>query len=52
MSLKPWKILETSRPYKNLRFDKCELPNGRLIEKMVMEFSALFFALAHLNRLG
>ncbi len=39
MSLRPWKILETTRPRKNLRVDTCELPNGRLIEKMVLEFS-------------
>jgi 8-oxo-dGTP pyrophosphatase MutT (NUDIX family) len=39
VSLKPWKILESNRPRKNLRVDTCELPNGRLIEKMIMEFS-------------
>lgn len=38
MSIKPWRVLESSRPFKHLRIDRCELPNGKIIEKMIMEY--------------
>ncbi|MCX6078569.1 MAG: NUDIX hydrolase [Chloroflexi bacterium] len=38
MPIKPWKVIESSRPRKNLRVDKCELPNGSIIETMILEY--------------
>jgi ADP-ribose pyrophosphatase len=38
MSLKPWKILESNYMRPRFRFDKCELPNGRIFEAMALEF--------------
>ncbi|MEI7846603.1 MAG: NUDIX hydrolase [Chloroflexota bacterium] len=38
MPIKPWKILESHRPRKYLRLDRCELPNGNIIEQMILEF--------------
>ena len=39
MTMKPWKILASSHPRKHLRVDTCELPNGNIIETMILEFS-------------
>lgn len=39
MPIRPWKVIESNRPRKNLRVDKCELPNGNIIETMIMEYS-------------
>lgn len=38
MSLKPWKILESNYLRPRFRIDKCELPNGKVFEPMVLEF--------------
>ena len=38
MSLKPWKILESNHARPRIRIDKCELPNGKLLDATVMEF--------------
>lgn len=38
MSIKPWKILESTYLRPRLRLDKCELPNGKALEPMVLEF--------------
>lgn len=38
MTIAPWKVLETRRPLKDLRVDRCEIKGGKIIEKMVMEF--------------
>lgn len=38
MSLTPWKILESNYMRPRFRFDKCELPNGRVFEAMALEF--------------
>jgi ADP-ribose pyrophosphatase len=38
MPINPWKVLESTRPRKNLRVDRCELPNGKVIETMILEF--------------
>jgi len=38
MSLTPWKILESNYMRPRFRFDKCELPNGRIFEAMALEF--------------
>jgi 8-oxo-dGTP pyrophosphatase MutT (NUDIX family) len=38
MSIKPWKILESTHLRRWLRLDKCELPNGKPLDAMVFEF--------------
>ncbi len=38
MHIEPWKIISTVRPRKFLRVDTCKLPNGRLTEKILLEF--------------
>ena len=39
MPIKPWKVIDSSHPRKNLRVDRCELPNGQIIETMILEYS-------------
>jgi ADP-ribose pyrophosphatase len=38
MTIKPWKILESQYIHKNVRIDKCELPNGMTIDGFVLEY--------------
>jgi ADP-ribose pyrophosphatase len=38
MSLRPWKILESSYLQPRFRIDKCELPNGKMLDATVLEF--------------
>lgn len=38
MTIKPWKVLETSYFRPRLRIDKCELPNGNLLDATIFEF--------------
>ena len=38
MSIKSWKILESTYLRQRFRLDKCELPNGKLLEAIVFEF--------------
>jgi ADP-ribose pyrophosphatase len=38
MTITPWKILESYHLHKNFRIDKCELPDGKLIDGFVLEF--------------
>jgi ADP-ribose pyrophosphatase len=38
MTIKPWKILESYHLHKNVRIDKCELPDGKVIEGFVLEY--------------
>jgi ADP-ribose pyrophosphatase len=38
MPNQPWKILESSYMRPKFRIDKCELPNGKVFEPMVIEF--------------
>lgn len=38
MSIKPWKVLESSYSHRPLRIDKCELSNGYLLDAMILEF--------------
>lgn len=38
MTIKPWKILESHYLHKNVRIDKCELPDGRVIDGFVLEY--------------
>jgi ADP-ribose pyrophosphatase len=40
MYIKPWKILESTYLYSRFRLDKCELPNGKILEPIVLEFRA------------
>jgi 8-oxo-dGTP pyrophosphatase MutT (NUDIX family) len=38
MSIKPWKVLESSYIRPRFRIDKCELPNGKFLDATVFEF--------------
>ncbi len=38
MTITPWKILESHHLLKNVRIDKCELPNGKIIDGFVLEY--------------
>ena len=38
MSIKPWKVLETSYFRPRFRIDKCELSNGNLLDATILEF--------------
>ena len=38
MTITPWKILESQHLHKNVRIDKCELPDGKVIEGFVLEY--------------
>ena len=38
MTIKPWKVLESSYFRPRLRIDKCELPNGNLLDATIFEF--------------
>jgi 8-oxo-dGTP pyrophosphatase MutT (NUDIX family) len=38
MSIKPWKVLETSYFRPRFRIDKCELSNGSLLDATIIEF--------------
>jgi ADP-ribose pyrophosphatase len=38
MTIKPWKILETSYPFPWVRVDKCELANGNLLDATTFQF--------------
>lgn len=46
MSIKPWKILESNYLRPRFRIDRCELPNGKIFEPMVMEFRTWAVVLA------
>src|SRR4030095_12380062 len=41
MSLKPWKVLESSYFRPRFRIDKCELANGNLLDATIFEFRKL-----------
>jgi 8-oxo-dGTP pyrophosphatase MutT (NUDIX family) len=38
MTIKPWKILESHKIHKNVRIDRCELPNGMTLDGFVLEY--------------
>jgi 8-oxo-dGTP pyrophosphatase MutT (NUDIX family) len=40
MTIKPWKVLETSYLDPRFRIDKCELSNGNLLDATIFEFHA------------
>jgi 8-oxo-dGTP pyrophosphatase MutT (NUDIX family) len=39
MTITPWKILESHHLHKTVRIDRCELPNGKLIDGFVLEYN-------------
>ena len=39
MNTKPWNILETKYLHPGIRLDRCELPNGRIIEYHLLEYT-------------
>lgn len=47
MTVKPWKILESKYLFPDVRIDRCELPNGQIIEPitLVYEPEVTIFAL-------
>lgn len=38
MSIRPWKVLESTYLKKNIRIDKCETSSGKIIEPLVLEY--------------
>jgi len=46
MTVKPWKILDSTHLRDNIRLDRCELPNGMIIEGTVLEFGTWVTVLA------
>jgi len=46
MTVKPWKILASTHLRDNIRLDRCELPNGQIIEGTVLEFGTWVTVLA------
>ncbi len=38
MPITPWKILSSTHPLQHVRLDRCELPNGRILEGFVLEY--------------
>jgi ADP-ribose pyrophosphatase len=46
MTLRPWKILDSTHLCDHIRLDRCELPNGRIIEGTVLEFGTWATVLA------
>ena len=47
MTIKPWKILESKYLFPDVRLDRCELPNGQIIEPLVLDYNpeVMIFAL-------
>ena len=39
MTIKPWKILESTYLHANLRMDKCELPSGQIIAPHILDYA-------------
>ncbi len=46
MTIKPWKILDSTHLRDTIRLDRCELPNGKIIEGTVFEFGTWATVLA------
>ncbi len=38
MPVKPWKVLESNYLRKNIRIDKCETSNGKIVEPLIFEY--------------
>lgn len=39
MEIHRWEILSSTRPYQNLRVDEVLLPNGKIVQKLIHEYS-------------
>lgn len=39
MNTKPWNILETKYLHPGIRLDRCELPNGQIVEYHLLEYA-------------
>jgi 8-oxo-dGTP pyrophosphatase MutT (NUDIX family) len=46
MTIKPWKILNSTHLRNDIRLDRCELPSGQIIEGTVLEFGTWATVLA------
>ncbi len=46
MTIKPWKVLETNYLQHSVRVDKCELPNGQIVEPVILEYGTWVNVLA------
>jgi ADP-ribose pyrophosphatase len=46
MTIKPWKVLDSIHLRDHIRLDRCELPNGQILEGTVLEFGAWATVLA------
>jgi 8-oxo-dGTP pyrophosphatase MutT (NUDIX family) len=51
MTLKPWKIIESTHLHGPVRLDRCELPNGAHLEATVLEYADWVTVLALTRRL-
>jgi 8-oxo-dGTP pyrophosphatase MutT (NUDIX family) len=38
MSITPWKVLESNYIRNNARIDRCETPNGHIVEPLILEY--------------
>ena len=47
MTIKPWKILDTTYLHPGIRVDKCQLPNGQIITPHILDYAdeIMIFAL-------
>lgn len=39
MKLTPWQMIRSEQPFAQLRIDDCQLPSGRVIRKLIHEYS-------------
>ena len=39
MKIQSWEVLESTTPYPHLRVDSCLLPSGKVISKLIHEYS-------------
>ena len=46
MTIKPWKVLSSTHLRDHIRLDRCELPNGKIIEGTVLELGTWVTVLA------
>ena len=50
MTIHPWKVLESKYLKKNVRIDKCETSNGKIVEPLVLEYGTLISIVALNNQ--
>ena len=46
MDIKPWKILETRHLHPDIRLDRCELPNGYILDAYLLDYNDEVFVFA------